>query len=144
MIVSGRKPAEDDRDIGMKPFDNFCEGQCSLDMGHPMEIDPEGHGLIFLDEPLHIEFLILEHLHGHIDDPDLETVAFEKFRQAGKPDGIHFKDGRGRNDITDGAVNPGPLSEVVKGGGMEKDEIDACHLRHFGETGCSGVWVFAL
>jgi hypothetical protein len=48
-------------------------------MGHPMEVDPEGHGLIFLDEPFYIEFLILEHLHGHIDDPDFETVALQIF-----------------------------------------------------------------
>ena len=91
MIVSRREPAQDDGDVGVEPFDHFREGQCSLDMSHPMEIDPESHGLIFLDEPFHIKFLILQHLHGDIDDPDLETVALQIFRKAGKPDGVHFK-----------------------------------------------------
>ena len=65
--------------FGMKPFDDLCKGQCPLDMGHPVEIDAKGHGLIFLDESFHIEFLILEHLHGDIDNPHLEAMALQIF-----------------------------------------------------------------
>ena len=63
----------------MKPFNDLGKGQCSLDMGHPMEIDSEGHGVILFDEPLHIKFLILEHLHGYIDDPDFEPMPLQIF-----------------------------------------------------------------
>jgi len=113
-------------------------------MGHPVEIDPEGHGIIFSDEPLHVELFILEHLHGHIDDPHLETVTLQVFGEAGKPDGIHLKDRRRRDDIADRTMDSGPLSEVVKGRGMQEDEIDTWHLHHFGETGLPAVWVLAL
>ena len=79
MIIGGRESTQDNRGIGMKPFDEFCKSQCSLDMSHPMEIDPEGHGLIFSDEPLHIKLFILKHLHRDIDDPHLEPMTLQIF-----------------------------------------------------------------
>ena len=128
----------------MKPFDYLCKSQGSLDMSHPVKVDPEDHGLIFQDEPLHVELLILEHLHGDIDDPHFEAVALQIFGEADKPDGIHLEDWRRGDDIADRTMDSGPLSEVVKGRGMQKDEIDTWHLHHFGEAGPPAVWVLAL
>ena len=123
MVIGGREPAQDDRDVGMKPFDDLRKGQGALDMGHPVKIDPKGHGLMFFDEFFDIESFILEHLHGDIDDPDLEAVALQIFRETGKPNGIHFKDGRGGDDVADRTMDPREFSEVVKGWRMKKDEV---------------------
>jgi len=86
-----------------------------------VEIEAKGKGPILADELLHIEPLALEHLQGDIDDPDLQAMPFEIFREAGKADGIHLKDRGGRHHIADGAVNSGPLSEIVISGWMKKD-----------------------
>ena len=53
--IGGREPTQDDRSLGMKPFDDLRQGQCSLDVGHPVKIDAEGDGILFSDESLHIE-----------------------------------------------------------------------------------------
>ena len=86
-----------------------------------MKIDAKGYGLIFLNESFDIELLILKHLQGDINNPYLEAVAFQIFREAGKSNGIHFKDGSGGNDIADRAMDPRALPEVIEGRRMEKD-----------------------
>ena len=80
---------------------------------------------------------ILEHLQGHIDDPDLEAVALQIFREAGKSDGIHLKDGGGGDDVADRAMDPGTFSEVVKGRRMEKDQVKGRHSLLFRRWGFS-------
>jgi hypothetical protein len=124
MIISGRKPTEDDRDLRMKVLDDFSYGQCSLDMGHPMEINTKGNRFFLEDEPFNVEPLILEHFQGDVDNSYFHTVPLQIFREAGKPDRIHFKDGSGGDDITDRAMDPGFLSEVVEGWGMKQDKVN--------------------
>jgi hypothetical protein len=79
MVIGGRESTQDDGDFRVKPLDDLRNSQCPLDMGHPVEIDAEGDGLIFFEEPLHIEFLILKHLHSHINDSDFETMTLQIF-----------------------------------------------------------------
>jgi hypothetical protein len=48
-------------------------------------------------------------------------MAFQIFREAGKSNRIHFKDGSGRNHVTDRTMDSRELPEIVKGWRMEKD-----------------------
>src|SRR4030042_3824972 len=97
-------------------------------MGHPVKIDAKSSRFILKDEPLDIKVLIFEHLQGHIDNPHFKEMAFEILREANESNGIHFKDGRGGDHVADRAMNSRKFSEIVKGRGMEKDQVYGRHL----------------
>jgi len=121
VIIGGREATQNDWSLRMEALDHLGQGQRSLNMSHPMKIDPEDRRFVFLNESLYVEFLVLKHLDGDIDNSYSETMALQIFGEAGEPDRVHFKNRSGGNDIADRAMNPRPLPEVIEGWGMEKD-----------------------
>jgi hypothetical protein len=48
-------------------------------------------------------------------------MTLEVFREAGKTNGIHFKDRSGGNDIADRTMDSWEFPEIVEAGRVEKD-----------------------
>jgi hypothetical protein len=58
-------------------FDNFSEGQGTLNVGHPMEVEAEGSGLLFQKKAFDIEPFILKHFKPEIDNPDPKAMPLQ-------------------------------------------------------------------
>jgi hypothetical protein len=61
----------------MVALDDLSEGQGALNMGHPMEVEAEGSGLLFHEKMLDIEPFVLKHFKAEIDNPDLKAVPLQ-------------------------------------------------------------------
>jgi len=121
MEVRGGESAEDDGDIGMVLFDDLCQGQAPVTVGHPVQVDAEGPGVQGGDEALHVEPLVFEHLEGDVDDSHPEALPLQVFRDAGEAHGIHLEDGGGGDHIADRAQGDGTFAKIVYGGWVEED-----------------------
>src|SRR4030067_1747445 len=122
----------------MNPFNDLGDTECSMDMGHPMEIEAKGNRMLSADELLHLESFILKHLQRNVDDSYLEAMALQILRKTGKSDGIHLKDGCGRDDVADGTMDSDSFPEVVNRRGMKEDKIEGWHLHCLGGGDLSG------
>ena len=79
VIVSGRKTAEHDGGLGMKPFDDLGQCESSLDVSHPVQVYSESQRFMLPEEFFHVESVVFQHLERDIDDPHLQAVALQVF-----------------------------------------------------------------
>jgi hypothetical protein len=121
-----RQATEDHWRLRVKTLDDLGQSQCTLNMRHPVKVKPKQVGIQRGDESLNVKPWTFQHLEGHVDDSDLETVPLQVFGNANESDRIEFKNRRRRDNITDRPMHDGARSEVIEAGGMEENKISLC------------------
>jgi hypothetical protein len=113
VIVGGRKPAEDDRRIGMVAFDQLGHGQRAVRVRQPVQVNAERRGVEGGDQWFGIEGRLVEHPHGQVEDAHAEAGALQVLGHRGEPDRVHLEDRGGGYQVAHRAVQNGLPTEVI-------------------------------
>ena len=116
VVVGGREAAEDDGRVGMVAFDHLGNGQRAVGMGQPVQIDAERDRIERGDQRFGIEFLVVEHADGEIENADAELMPLQILGHRREADGVHLEDRRGRHQVADGSIEDGVSTEIIHAG----------------------------
>ena len=93
-----------------------------------MQIDTDRPWLETGKEFSNIKPWIIHHSQGKINDSHLKTTRFKVVGHGQKTEGVHFEDGRGRDQVADGPVHDGFASEVIDARWMQQKQINDRHV----------------
>jgi hypothetical protein len=121
--IGSGKTSENDGDLRMDAFQKFRNLDDSLDVGKPVKVQTEQFRFEFPQARFRVKALLAQHFNCQVQDPHFEAEFVKVVGQGGKTDGIHFEDGRRRNNIRDGSVKGRPFTEVEHRGSVYQHKV---------------------
>ncbi len=92
-------------------------------MGKPVKVYTESPGMKPGDEFFGIEFFLLEHPQGQIDDSNPDPIPLQVLNDRGKAYRIHLKNRGGRNQIADRPEKDGNLAKIIDRRSMQENQV---------------------